>query len=79
MKFAYNNLSLAYFYVGDLEQSKAILHHVLRENVGNLHALCNLTIIAYYEKDESYLKQLVDILKKCIHLILIIDINLVQH
>lgn len=61
---AYNNLSLAYFYVGDLEQSKAILHHVLRENVGNLHALCNLTIIAYYEKDESYLKQLVDILKK---------------
>jgi len=61
---AYNNLSLAYFYVGDLEQSKAILHHVLRENVGNLHALCNLTIIAYYEKDESTLEYLVDLLKK---------------
>lgn len=61
---AYNNLSLAYFYVGDLEQSKAILHHVLRENTGNLHALCNLTIIAYYEKDEAKLAQLVDILKK---------------
>lgn len=61
---AYNNLSLAYFYVGDLEQSKAILNHILRENTGNLHALCNLTIIAYYEKDEEQLKYLVDVLKK---------------
>lgn len=61
---AYNNLSLAYFYLGDLEQSKAILHHVLRENAGNLHALCNLTIIAYYEKDEPKLNHLVDVLKK---------------
>ncbi|NLY78435.1 MAG: tetratricopeptide repeat protein [Lysinibacillus sp.] len=61
---AYNNLSLAYFYVGDLEQSKAILNHVLRENTGNLHALCNLTIIAYYEKDEETLDYLVNMLKK---------------
>jgi len=61
---AYNNLSLAYFYVGDLEQSKAILRHVLRENPGNLHALCNLTIIAYYEKDEAFLRYLVEVLKK---------------
>ena len=47
---AYNNLALAYFYVGEEEQAKALLHTVLRENKGNLHALCNLTVIAYYEK-----------------------------
>ena len=61
---AYNNLSLAYFYVGDVEQANALLHHVLRENVGNLHALCNLTIICILRKKQSNLKQLVDILKK---------------
>lgn len=61
---AYNNLSLAYFYVGDLEQSKALLNHVLRETNGNLQALCNLTIIAYYEKEDEKLEELVSILKK---------------
>ena len=33
---AYNNLALAYFYVGDAEQASALLHEVLRENQGNL-------------------------------------------
>jgi len=61
---AYNNLALAYFYVGDSEQAKALLHQVLRENLGNLHAICNLTVIAYYEKDDQELSQLIDMLKK---------------
>ncbi|MFC7688187.1 tetratricopeptide repeat protein [Ureibacillus sp. GCM10028918] len=61
---AYNNLALAYFYMEDAEQAKALLHHVLRENLGNLHAICNLAVIAYYEKDEQDLSQIVDMLKK---------------
>lgn len=61
---AYNNLSLAYFYVGETEQARALLNNVLRESLGNLHALCNLAVIAYYEKNESELSALVEMLKK---------------
>ncbi|MBX8944740.1 MULTISPECIES: tetratricopeptide repeat protein [Lysinibacillus] len=61
---AYNNLALAYFYVGEEEQAKALLHTVLRENKGNLHALCNLTVIAYYEKNEEDLQELLNVLIK---------------
>ncbi|SOC17074.1 tetratricopeptide repeat protein [Ureibacillus xyleni] len=61
---AYNNLALAYFYVGETEQSKALLHTVLRENHGNLHALCNLTVVAYYEKNDEELIALLEVLKK---------------
>lgn len=61
---AYNNLSLAYFYVGEIEQAKALLNHVLRESHGNLHAICNLAVIAYFEKNESELNSLLEILKK---------------
>lgn len=61
---AYNNLALAYFYIGEIEDAKALLNNVLRENHGNLHAICNLTVIAYYEKDDKELAELVAILKK---------------
>lgn len=61
---AYNNLSLAYFYIGEAEQAHALLKHVLRENHGNLHALCNLAVFAYYERQEEELKGLMALLKK---------------
>lgn len=61
---AYNNLALAYFYTGEIDQAKALLNHVLRENHGNLHAICNLAVIAYYEKEEEQLADLVKLLKK---------------
>lgn len=61
---AYNNLALAYFYVGETEQAKSLLHHVLRENKGNLHAICNLAVIAYYEKNTEELQSLLEVLKK---------------
>ena len=61
---AYNNLALAYFYLGEAEQAKALLNHVLRENHGNLHALCNVAVVAYYEKNEAELKDAIDVLKK---------------
>ncbi|KGR82824.1 tetratricopeptide repeat protein [Lysinibacillus odysseyi] len=61
---AYNNLSLAYFYIGEAEEARALLRHVLRENHGNLHALCNLAVFAYYEKNEEELSSLLAILAK---------------
>lgn len=61
---AYNNLALAYFYVGEAEQARALLHQVLRENQGNLHALCNLAVFAYYDKNTEELGDLLALLKK---------------
>jgi len=61
---AYNNLSLAYFYLGESEQARALLHQVLKGNFGNLHALCNLTVMAYYEKNKEELDELLELLVK---------------
>ncbi|MER2107733.1 MAG: tetratricopeptide repeat protein [Solibacillus sp.] len=61
---AYNNLALAYFYLGDHEQARTLLYTVLRDNVGNLHALCNLAVFAYYEKNQEELDSLLEVLKK---------------
>ncbi|MGG0655139.1 tetratricopeptide repeat protein [Rummeliibacillus pycnus] len=61
---AYNNLSLAYFYKGESEQARALLYEVLQGDYGNLHALCNLTVMAYYEKDEEELQALTELLVK---------------
>ncbi|MBQ0140888.1 MAG: tetratricopeptide repeat protein [Kurthia sp.] len=61
---AYNNLALAYFYTGENEQARALLHEVLLGNYGNLHALCNIAVIAYYEKEEEELKYLEEALLK---------------
>lgn len=61
---AYNNLALAYFYIGEAEQAKALLNQVLRENHGNLHALCNLAVFAYYEKNDVELENALEVLKK---------------
>ncbi len=61
---AFNNLALAYFYIGEVDQSKALLHKVLEENTGNLHALCNLAVVHYYEKNEQELDYLLNLLSK---------------
>lgn len=61
---AYNNLALAYFYIGEEEQAKALLHDVLLENRGNIHALCNLAVIHYYEKNTKELAEITDFLSK---------------
>ncbi|MGI2329382.1 tetratricopeptide repeat protein [Planococcus sp. YIM B11945] len=60
---AHNNLALAYFYIGESEMAKTLLHDVLRRNPGNLHALCNLAVFHYYEKNEE-LEDVLDLLKK---------------
>lgn len=61
---AYNNLALAYFYVGKVDQAKTLLHKVLEDNTGNLHALCNLAVVHYYDKNEQELSHLLNLLSK---------------
>lgn len=61
---AYNNLALAYFYVGKKKQASELLHDVLQKNKGNLHALCNLAVFYYYDKDEEELESLLGLLMK---------------
>lgn len=60
---AHNNLALAYFYIGETEKAKALLHDILKRNTGNLHALCNLAVFHYYEKNDE-LEDMLDLLKK---------------
>ncbi|KEZ52088.1 tetratricopeptide repeat protein [Metabacillus indicus] len=55
---AYNNLSLAYFYMGDVERAKEHLDMVLDKNPGNLHALCNLMVFYYYERQDDKVEEL---------------------
>lgn len=61
---AYNNLALAYFYLGEIEKSSNILEKVFKENPGNLHALCNKLVFAFYERDLKEVKALKEVLKK---------------
>lgn len=61
---AYNNLALAYFYVGKAKDAHEILQDVLTANKGNLHALCNLAVFYYYEKKEEDLEALLELLTK---------------
>ncbi|MDQ0233385.1 tetratricopeptide repeat protein [Metabacillus malikii] len=59
---AHNNLSLAYFYIGEVEKAKDYLQTVLEKNPGNLHAYCNLLVFYYYERQEDKVDELATML-----------------
>lgn len=61
---AYNNLALAYFYLGQIDEAYATLEEVLEKSPGNLHALCNLAVFHHYQQDEVKLGELVNTLAK---------------
>lgn len=61
---AYNNLALAYFYLGEVEQAFEILNDVLQKNPGNLHAMCNRLVFAYYQQEREEVSQLKSVLEK---------------
>jgi tetratricopeptide (TPR) repeat protein len=61
---AYNNLALAYFYLGKTEKAESILDDVLERNPGNLHALCNRLVFAHYQGQAKNVAGLKEILKK---------------
>ncbi|KXZ17327.1 hypothetical protein AXI59_18020 [Bacillus nakamurai] len=55
---AYNNLALAYFYSGNVSKAKQTVYEVLEKNEGNLHALCNLLVFCYYEREDEKVGEL---------------------
>lgn len=61
---AYNNLALAYFYLGEVEKANEMINMVMERNPGNLHALCNKLVFAYYQKQEKEIDTLLEGLKK---------------
>jgi len=61
---AYNNLALGYFYLGETDKADQILNDVLEKSTGNLHALCNKLVFAFYLKDTAKVTELKEMLKK---------------
>ncbi|WP_394234644.1 tetratricopeptide repeat protein [Niallia oryzisoli] len=61
---AYNNLALAYFYLGELEKASKTLDLVMEKNPGNLHAMCNKLVFAYFQKNKEETAVISDVLKK---------------
>ncbi|WHY85356.1 tetratricopeptide repeat protein [Neobacillus novalis] len=61
---AYNNLALAYFYLGQTEKAESILQDVLERNPGNLHALCNKLVFAHYQGQTNNVTNMLQSLKK---------------
>ena len=61
---AYNNLALAYFYLGEVDKAFKILNDVLQRNPGNLHAMCNRLVFSFYQRDRDEVKKLTAVLEK---------------
>lgn len=61
---ARNNLSLAYYYMGDFKQCIATIREVLELDAGNLHALCNLAVVLQQSKRYGELVELRQLLSK---------------
>ncbi|RFU63887.1 tetratricopeptide repeat protein [Peribacillus glennii] len=61
---AYNNLALAYFYLGETENAFSTLDDVLAKSPGNLHALCNLVVFHHYQQNRDKVQELVNALDK---------------
>lgn len=61
---AYNNLALAYYYLGQIEEAEDTLNEVLERNPGNLHALCNKVVFASYQDEQETVKKLKEVLLK---------------
>ncbi|WP_110928498.1 tetratricopeptide repeat protein [Bacillus massiliglaciei] len=61
---AYNNLALAYFYLGQIDEAYETLEEVLGKSPGNLHALCNLVVFHHYQQEEEKVEELIQTLDK---------------
>ena len=61
---AYNNLALAYYYIGEYELSEQAVNQVLSKEPDNLHGLCNRAILLHHDKEEEQLDLLLKRLSK---------------
>ncbi|WP_461201627.1 tetratricopeptide repeat protein [Anoxybacillus sp. TBDG-1] len=60
---AYNNLALAYFYEGNVPKARQTIEYILKQNPGNLHALCNDAVFSYYLQEQERLFSLIQSLQ----------------
>ncbi|MCS1352205.1 lipopolysaccharide assembly protein LapB [Mechercharimyces sp. CAU 1602] len=65
---ARNNLALAYYYMGKLEDAIQTVEAVLAIDASNLHALCNLAVLYEQAREGEQQKQLIASLKKIVPL-----------
>mgnify|MGYP001279525850 FL=1 len=65
---ARNNLTLAYFYQGNLQEAFRLVHGVLSEDPGNIHALCNLAVLYGHLDERNGLASVLARLKKIVPL-----------
>lgn len=61
---AYNNLALAYFYMGDMEKAATVVENVLSKSEGNLYALCNKMLILHFDRRYDEADLLAETLQK---------------
>lgn len=61
---AWNNLSLAYYYVGDFDHAMQTIELTLQREPGNLHALCNLAVLLSHMNRTADLVEVLSRLKK---------------
>lgn len=59
-----NNLSLAYYYLGELDTAVEIAQEVLRIDASNLHARCNLAVFFQHQGKKKEVGKLIAGLKK---------------
>lgn len=59
-----NNLSLAYFYLGRLDEAISLTEEVLSKDASNIHALCNLAVYFQHIGKKVELETLLDGLSK---------------
>jgi tetratricopeptide (TPR) repeat protein len=59
-----NNLSLAYYYLGELDKAVEIAEDVLRKDTSNVHALCNLAVFYQHLGYKEPLQEILQGLRK---------------
>jgi tetratricopeptide (TPR) repeat protein len=59
-----NNLSLAYYYMGDLERALQTAEAVLEQDPHNIHAQCNLAVFYHHSGRVAAYRQMLERLKK---------------
>ncbi|OCS91664.1 tetratricopeptide repeat protein [Caryophanon latum] len=60
---AFNFLALAYTYLTEYEEARAVLHNLVRTDRANLETYCQIAMIAYYESDRQALEKYVTMLE----------------
>ncbi|WP_255298612.1 tetratricopeptide repeat protein [Brevibacillus dissolubilis] len=63
---AWNNLALAYYYVGDFDRAVQTIDEALEKEPGNLHALCNMAVLLSHHNRHTELLPLLNQLKKVV-------------